>query len=88
MNWNGNLRLSVRALSRARSRTLLSSSSMAIGISAMVMLFAVGAGTERAFEQALEAMGKNLLAIGAQRRQADALRGGGWRYQSLTMEDS
>jgi putative ABC transport system permease protein len=87
MNWIGNLRTSVRALNRARTRTLLSSSSMAIGISSMVMLFGVGAGTEAAFEQALEAMGKNLLAIGAQRRSADALRGGGRRYQSLTMDD-
>jgi putative ABC transport system permease protein len=87
MNWRGNLWLSMRALSRARSRTLLSSSSMAIGIAAMVMLFGIGAGTQQAFEQAMEAMGKNLLAIGAQRRQADALRGGGWRYQSLTLAD-
>ena len=60
---------------------------MAIGIAAVVLLFAVGAGTEQAFQQALEAMGKNLLAIGAQRREADALRGGGWRYKSLTMKD-
>ncbi len=87
MNWHGNLRLSVRALSRARTRTLLSSSSMTIGIAAVVLLFGVGAGTEQAFQQALEAMGKNLLAIGAQRREADALRGGGWRYKSLTMAD-
>ena len=87
MNWSGNLRLSLRALSRARSRTLLSSSSMSIGIFAVVLLFAVGAGTEQRFQQALETMGKNLLAVGAQRREADALRGGGWRYQSLTMED-
>ena len=38
-------------------------------------------------QQALEAMGKNLLAVGAQRREADALRGGGWRFQSLTLQD-
>jgi putative ABC transport system permease protein len=60
---------------------------MAIGIAAVVLLFGAGASTERSFQQAMEAMGKNLLAIGAQRREADALRGGGWRYQSLTMAD-
>jgi putative ABC transport system permease protein len=87
MNWRGNLKLSVRALSRARARTLLSSSSMAIGIAAVILLFSVGAGTELAFQNALESMGKNLLAIGAQRREADALRGAGWRFQSLTMGD-
>jgi putative ABC transport system permease protein len=87
VNWTGNLRFSVRALSRARMRTLLSSSSMAIGIAAVVMLFGVGAGAEKAFMVALEAMGRNLLAVGTERREADALRGGGWRFQSLTMGD-
>ena len=69
MNWGRNLRLSVQALGRARLRALLSSSSMAIGIAAITLLFAVGAGAERAFEQALEKMGKNLLSVGAQRKQ-------------------
>jgi putative ABC transport system permease protein len=87
MQWRSNLQLSVRALSRARMRTLLSSSSMAIGIAAVVLLFGAGASTEQAFQEAMEAMGKNLLAVGAQRREADALRGGGWRFQSLTMAD-
>ena len=87
MNWGRNLRLSVQALGRARLRTLLSSSSMAIGIAAITLLFAVGAGAERAFEQALEKMGKNLLSVGAQRKESGALRGSSRRYQTLTLGD-
>ena len=87
MNWGRNLALSLRALSRARVRTLLSASSMMIGIAAVTLLFGVGAGAEKALQAALESMGKNLLSVGAQRRQTDALRGDSRRYQSLTLGD-
>jgi putative ABC transport system permease protein len=87
VNWGRNLRLSVRALSRARVRTLLSASSMMIGIAAMTLLFGVGAGAEKAYQAALETMGKNLLSVGAQRKQGNALRGSDQRYQTLTLDD-
>ena len=87
MNWGRNLRLSIRALSRARVRTLLSASSMMIGIAAVTLLFGVGAGAEKAYQAALETMGKNLLSVGAQRKQSNALRGSSQRYQTLTLGD-
>ena len=87
MNWGRNLRLSIQALARARLRALLSSSSMAIGIAAITLLFGVGAGAEKAFQQALEKMGENLLSVGAQRKESDALRGRSRRYRTLTLGD-
>ena len=87
MNWGRNLRLSIQALARARLRALLSSSSMAIGIAAITLLFGVGAGAEKAFQQALEKMGENLLSVGAQRKESGALRGSSRRYQTLTLGD-
>ena len=87
MNWGRNLKLSIRALSRARIRTLLSASSMMIGIAAVTLLFGVGAGAEKAYQAALETMGKNLLSVGAQRKQSNALRGSSRRYQTLTLDD-
>jgi putative ABC transport system permease protein len=87
MNWGRNLRLSIQALARARLRTLLSSSSMAIGITAITLLYGVGAGAEKAFQQAVEKMGKNLLSVSAQRKESDALRGKSRRYQTLTLGD-
>ena len=62
MRWFRNISLSVRALNRARTRTLLSASSMTVGIAAMFILLALAAGAEKAFEDALSSMGKNLLA--------------------------
>jgi putative ABC transport system permease protein len=69
-------------------RTLLSASSMAIGIAAVTLLFGVGAGAEKAYRSALETMGKNLLSVGSQRKASNALRGDNRRFQTLTLADS
>ena len=58
-----------------------------IGIAAVTLLFGVGAGAERAYQSALETMGKNLLSVGSQRKQSGALRGASRRFQTLTMGD-
>jgi putative ABC transport system permease protein len=60
---------------------------MTIGIAALFILLALSSGAEKAFEEALASMGKNLLAVGSLRRETDALRGLGTRYQTLTLED-
>ena len=69
-------------------RTLLSASSMMIGIAAITLLFGVGAGAEKAYQAALEGMGKNLLSVGSQRKRTNALRGASQRYRTLTLEDA
>lgn len=87
MRWLRNTAFSARALSRARARTVLSTCSITIGIAALFMLLALSAGSEKVFEDALAAMGKNLLAVGSLRRETGALRGQGQRYRTLTLED-
>jgi putative ABC transport system permease protein len=61
---------------------------MMIGITAVTLLFAVGTGAEKAYQAALETMGKNLLSVGSQRKQGNALRGSSQRYQTLTLDDA
>jgi ABC-type antimicrobial peptide transport system permease subunit len=58
-----------------------------MGIAALFILMSLAAGAQKAFEDALSSMGKNLLAIGSERKDADALRGQGARYQTLTLGD-
>jgi len=87
VRWIRNAAFSLRALNRARVRAALSGCSMTIGVAAVFMLFSLGAGTEKAFEEALSSMGKNLLAVGSVRRETDALRGVGRRFQTLTLDD-
>ncbi len=82
-----NIKLSVRTLNRARTRTLLSASSMTVGIASMFILLSLAAGAEKAFEDALSAIGRNLLAVGSVRRETNALRGQGQRVRTLTLND-
>ncbi len=81
------LRLPIAALARHRWRTLLTASSLSIGIAAVVMLLGAGGGAERAFRQALEEMGKNLLAVSPERGESGALRGAGRLVETLTLAD-
>ena len=60
---------------------------MTVGIAAMFILMSLAAGAEKAFEDALASMGKNLLSIGSVRKETDALRGQGLRFQTLTLDD-
>ena len=87
MNWKRNLRFSTDALWRSPLRTALSASAVAIGIAAVAVLLAVGAGAERAFQAALEEMGKNLLSVNAGLTESDALRGSSRFYETLTLDD-
>jgi len=61
---------------------------MMIGIAAVTLLFGVGGGAQKAYQAALETMGKNLLSVGSQRKASGALRGGSQRFQTLTLADS
>jgi putative ABC transport system permease protein len=87
MIWGRLLWQALLAISRARLRTMLTAASMAVGITALTILFGVAAGAEKAFQHALENMGKNRLSIGAERKAASALRGNSVRYRSLDLAD-
>jgi putative ABC transport system permease protein len=88
MRLTRSLRFSLRAFGRAPLRTLLSASAMTIGVVAVVLLLGVGAGAEREFQEALRGIGRNLLAVAAERRESTALRGSGGRFETLTLEDA
>lgn len=75
------------ALKRAGAGTILSASSMAVGIASVVLLFGISAGAKISFENSLKQMGDNLIAVGAERIEANALRGAGRRFRTLTLED-
>lgn len=87
MHWRRNLRLSAAALWRSPWRTVLSASGVAIGIAAVAMVFALGAGARRELEATLELMGRNLLVVNAGRTQTGALRGASRRVRTLELAD-
>jgi len=60
-----NLQLSIKALARHRVRTALALSGMAVGVGAVLVLTAVGEGSERQVLQEIDELGKNLLIVSA-----------------------
>jgi putative ABC transport system permease protein len=87
MRWHKNLRFSFRAINRARSRTLLSISGVAIGIAAVAVLLGAGAGADRALQKSLEGLGENLLAVNAGLTATGALRGTSRMHETLSLDD-
>ncbi len=87
MKWRKNLRLSTAAMWRSRWRTLLSTSGIAVGIAAVAVVFAIGAGAEQALREVLDQMGRNLLVINAGRTETGALRGGSRQFETLELAD-
>ncbi len=87
MKWRKNLRLSTVAMWRSRGRTLLSIAGMAIGIAAVAVVIALGAGADRALRDVLDQMGRNLLVVNSGRTETGALRGSSRQYETLKLTD-
>jgi putative ABC transport system permease protein len=81
-------REAIRALSRNKTRSLLSAVGICIGIAAVVCVVAIGtAGSQRA-EQQLQNLGDNLVWVEAGSRNVNGVRSGSHGMTSLTMEDA
>lgn len=65
MRLGRNLLLSTKALVRHRVRTALALSGMAVAVSAVLVLTAVGDGSEQQVIQEIDALGRNLLVVSA-----------------------
>jgi putative ABC transport system permease protein len=63
MKLRRNVRLSLRALFSHRVRAVLALSSVCIGVAAVVLTSAVGAGAQREVRRSIENMGVNLLVV-------------------------
>ncbi|MEM7586473.1 MAG: ABC transporter permease [Acidobacteriota bacterium] len=87
MLWRRTLEPAAQAISREPGRTALSTAAIAVGVAAVALLEALGAGAERAFQEMLEQQGRNLLAVNAARLESDALRGSSRRVQTLRLAD-
>lgn len=81
-------REAVRALSRHKTRSGLTTLGIAIGIAAVVLVVAIGkAGSERAL-QALANLGENFVWIEAGSRNVNGVRSGSLGMNTLTVADA
>ncbi|MEY3219364.1 MAG: hypothetical protein RIT27_721 [Pseudomonadota bacterium] len=77
-----------RALTVNRLRTVLTMLGMVIGVGAVVLMLAIGQGTQHTVNQSIASMGSNLLIVMPGAATSGGLRFGGGTIPTLTIGDS
>jgi putative ABC transport system permease protein len=87
MDFRALLRIAMRALARNKLRSVLTMLGIIVGVGAVIAMLAVGQGAQQAMQQQIQAMGSNMLFVGA----GTVTRGGmhlGWgSTKSLVYDD-
>ena len=87
MNPLQTLRVALRALTRNKLRSFLTTLGMVIGVSAVIAMVAIGDGAKARVEQAFESMGSNMLIVLPGTSTAGGAMGGFGSQPTLTWED-
>ena len=81
------LKLSFKALSRNKIRSLLTMLGIIIGVSAVIAMVGIGEGAQRQLQAEIEAIGTNILWVRAGSRRAWGMRSGAGTKNNLTAAD-
>jgi len=88
MNYLRILRVSVRALSRNKLRSFLTTLGIIIGVGAVIAMVSIGEGAKSAVEERFQSMGTNLLFVSPGSRSVQGRHTGFGGFQSLKVEDA
>jgi putative ABC transport system permease protein len=81
------LAVSVRALLRNKTRSLLTALGVIIGVAAVIAMTSIGAGARDRVAKTFESMGSNMLVVRSGSSRGGGVRGGGGSQPSLTWDD-
>jgi putative ABC transport system permease protein len=81
------MRVAVRALSRNKMRSFLTTLGVIIGVSAVIAMVAIGEGAKARVEEAFASMGSNLLVVLSGTTTASGAHGGFGSMPTLTWDD-
>src|SRR4030043_829161 len=83
-------RTALTALTLNKRRSFLTILGVVIGVAAVIILMALGEGTQTTIVQRIEALGTNLLFVspGASSESATGVRGAFGSARTLTLEDA
>jgi putative ABC transport system permease protein len=88
MNWDSALHLALRALSRNKSRAMLTTLGVVIGVGSVIAMLGIGSGAQQRIAAQLESMGTNSLVIRPGSVTRGGVRTGAGGKTSLTREDA
>ena len=80
--------MAVRSLKINKMRSMLTSLGIIIGVSAVIIMLAIGAGTSKKIAADMESMGSNLLMIRSASANSGGVRMGSGTKPTLTLKDA
>ena len=88
MNWYTALQLALRALWRNKSRAMLTTLGVIIGVGSVIAMLGIGSGAQQRITAQLESMGANILVVRPGSVTHGGVRTGAGGRTSLTREDA
>jgi putative ABC transport system permease protein len=88
MKWRNLLKVAFQSILKNRMRSLLTMLGIIIGVGAVIVMVAVGQGTQVAIEQQISALGTNLIMVHPGASNAGGVHRGSGSRESLTMDDA
>jgi putative ABC transport system permease protein len=82
------LRVALKSILRNRMRSLLTSLGIIIGVSAVIVMVAIGQGSQRRIEQQISSLGTNVLTIYPGESQVGGVSQGAGTANRLTLDDA
>jgi putative ABC transport system permease protein len=88
VSWSAALALALRALWRNKTRAMLTTLGVIIGVASVIAMVAIGTGAQQRIAEQLESMGTNSLVIRAGSVTHGGVRTGAGTTTSLTLDDA
>ena len=88
IDFNSTLKIALKSLRINKMRSMLTSLGIIIGVSAVIIMLAVGAGASERINKELSSMGTNILTIRSGSTTSGGLRMGMGTRQTLTVKDA
>jgi putative ABC transport system permease protein len=88
MTWLASMRIALRALRVNKLRSMLTMLGIIIGVAAVIVMIAIGAGARESIEEQIRALGSNLIMLAPGSVTASGVRMGSGSRNVLTEDDS
>ncbi|MBZ0178339.1 MAG: ABC transporter permease [Melioribacteraceae bacterium] len=87
MKWKNLFKVAFKSLLKARLRSLLTTLGIIIGVSAVIIMVAIGEGAQREIEKQINSLGSNLIVIFPGASRTGGVSRGAGSFNRFTMDD-
>jgi len=88
MRWKSLLKIAFKSILKNRMRSLLTSLGIIIGVSAVIVMVAIGEGSQEKIEEQIRNIGANMIIIFPGSMQRGGVSQGAGSHNQLTLEDA